>query len=221
MPKTEKVKGRKISSMRIFVIYLIPFIVVLVLFPYKDKTLLNNQYPFSAKFTDKDIDFELGFMPIPVTIPAYIKPPLLSAIGIPQGLFVYQTCIYHLSSFVIQNKKILSDAVLLDVRVKFDSQTIHLEPNSKLCLPSERTVPPEIFVGDAISDGNKLAPLLNQNEDNPIHGESEVSIKEEPVYGKIDMFFGVLFTFYPLYWAALIAWFTVHKFVYKNLDDQS
>lgn len=214
MAKHAVAKGAKISDIKFFLIYLVPLIVVFVLFPYKDRTFLDNPYPFHAQFSSKGIDFKLGFTEIPTTISTYSKPPLLSAIGIPSGLFSYQMCIYHSSYFVIKSEKIPSDTVSLDVRVKIDSQTIHLPPNSKVCLPSERATPLEIYVGDAINDGNKAAALLKQNGNEPIDGQSEVIVREESVYGKIDMFFGILFTFYPLYWAAIIALCAVHKFVF-------
>lgn len=218
MAKAQKSKGMKISEWKFFVIYLVPLIVVLVSFPYKDKTFLDNPYPFSAQLSSKGIDFELGFAEIPATIPTYSKPPLLSAIGIPSGLFSYQMCIYHSSYFVINAEKIPSDTVSLDVRVKMDTQTIHLPPNSKACWPSEKATPLEIYVGGAMNDGNKAASLLKQNGNDPIHGQSEVIVREESVYGKIDMFFGILFAFYPLYWAAILALSAVQKLTYVKKE---
>lgn len=204
------------SQFRFFLIYSLPLAVIIALFPFRNPTFLNNHYPYEAAFSGSTIIFKMGFTPVPAGIPAYSKPPLLSAIGIPRDLFMYQQCFHHKAFFEVKGKKILSDAVKLDVRVKVGLQTTHLPPNSSLCLPADEKSYTEIFVGDATSDGNVAADLLVQNDRQPIKGRSEVILGERPIYNKIVMFLGILFTFYPLYWAAIIAWASVHKYVFKN-----
>lgn len=205
---------KHISQFRFCLIYFLPLLVIIVLFPYRDPVFLNNPYPFSAAFSGSTINFRMGFSAVPATIPAYSRPPLLSAIGIPNDLFTYQMCFYHNSFFKIKGKRVESDAVSLDVRVKIGSQTVHLPPNSHLCLPPDENRYTEIFVGNTMNDGNKAAELLEKNDKLPIEGKSEVLVKEKPIYSKLVMFLGILFAFYPLYWAVIIAWSTVHKFIH-------
>lgn len=216
-PKHKKHKGFFGSQERIFqlkfcLIYSLPLWFILAFFPYKDPIFLSNPYPFKASFSGTVIDFEMGFTQIPATIPTYTRSPMLSALGIiPKDLFAYETCIHHFSFFYVQNEKIESDAVSLDVRAKVGSNTIHLSPNATLCLPPDNEELLTIFVGDALTDGNKAADLLNRNDKRPINGKTEVIVKERSVYGKIALFFGILFTFYPLYWGVILTWSAVHK----------
>ena len=212
----KKVGNTRFSQFKFFVIYSLPLAVIIALFPFRDPIFLNNHYPYEAAFSGSTIMFKMGFLPVPAGIPAYSRPPLLSAIGLPRDLFIYQTCFQHKSFFEVNGKKVDSNAVTLDVRVKVGSQTTHLPPNSTLCLPPNENSYTEIFVGNAISDGNIAATLLEQNDRLPIKGRSEVVLKERPIYNKVAMFFGILFTFYPLYWAAIIAWASVHKYVHTK-----
>jgi hypothetical protein len=219
LKKGEKIrKKEKVSEFWFWLIYSVPLSFVLWSFPYKDPVFLQNPYPFKASFSGAQLQFEVGFTPIPAGIPAYSKPPLLSAIGIPKDLFLYQKCFYHISFFEINNKRVNSDSVTLDVRVKIGSQTTHLAANSRLCLDHDNKDFIEIYAGDATWDGNKVAKLLEQNGRLPIEGRSEVFIKEIPVYSKFAIFIGSLFSFYGLWWAFIIAARTVHQYTkIKNL----
>lgn len=209
---------KKISKLRFCFIYLVPLAVIIPLFVsdlYYNPVSSNNQFPFRAEFSGKDIVFKMGFSEVPKIIPTYRKLPLLSAIGLPKDLFAYQACFIHNSYFNIKGTRVNSDAVSLDVRVKVGTQTFHLQPNSKLCLDPENNDNKEIYVGDAMNDGNKAAELLELNDKQAIEGKSELLVIEQSIYSKDLMFLGILFTFYPLYWAAIIAWHTVHKLTYK------
>lgn len=214
----KKAVDKRFSQFRFFAIYSLPLAVIIALFPFRDPVFLNNHYPYEAAFSGSTIIFKMGFSPVPAGIPAYSSPPLLSAIGLPSDLFTYQTCFQHKSFFEVKGEKVDSNAVTLDVRVKVGSQTTHLPPNSTLCLPPNENSYTEIFVGNASSDGNIAATLLEQNDRLPIKGRSEVVLKERPLYNKIAMFLGILFAFYPLYWAAIIAWANVHKYVHVRTE---
>lgn len=206
----------KISVLRMFLIYSVPLLFVVAFFPYRDPIYLENQYPFNASFSGTTILTNVGFSPIPPIIPTYSKPPLLSAIGIPIELFDYETCIRHVSVIVINGQAETSNVMVLDVKVKTESQTMHLPPNATVCRPPDDRETPEISDGDLKYDSNDVAALLTRNHRQPIHGMTTVMVFARPVYGKRTLFLAVIFTLYPLYWAAIIAWHTVHQFIFVS-----
>lgn len=214
-PKEKSTAKKQISDIKILMIFIFPLTLILAYFPYKDPVFLNNPYPFNASYSGSSVIINMGFSRVPENIPAFSKPPPLSLIGIPDALFEYKQCVYHNSYFEIDNKKIYSDAVSLDVRVKLDDQTNHLIPNSSICFGNDvsQTV---IFVGDASTDNSKALELLKLNGDKAIAGQSQVLLKQEPVHNKLLILLGMIFTFYPLYWASIIALKTVSGYVYKT-----
>lgn len=213
--KFHEQQNDNISELKFHLIFSVPISIVILFFPYKDPVFLHNNYPFTISHSGSDVNFRVGFSEVPQIIPAYTIPPILSSIGIPKDLFSYQQCFFHRSYVIINNKKKYSDTINLDVRVKAQSQTHHLDPNTSLCLPSEETFS-EIFVGDVASDGDRAVELLKQNDDLPVEGMSEVIIKDVPIYSKILMFIAITFSFCSIYWAGIIALHTVTKFIYKE-----
>lgn len=219
-PKKGKGKKeiRKTSEFWFWLIYSLPLTLIVILFPYKDNIFLNNPYPFNASFSGTTIIWNMGFTQIPEIIPTYIPPPILSAIGIPKDVFAYQKCFYHNSYFKINGKNINNNIVSFDIRVKVDSDTYHLKPNNRLCLPHEDDRKIAIYVGNSKGDTDKVAELLKNYNKQSLDGETVFIMKQQPVYNKIFMFLVSLFSFYGLWWAVIIAWKSVHEFIYIKIN---
>jgi hypothetical protein len=210
----KKQPQKEISTWRFTIIYSIPLWLIVFSFPYKDPVFFENQYPFSVSLSGSTINLEQGFSPIPSTIPVNPKKPFVAAIGIPPGIFDYQICVHYTNTVNIHDNEKLSDAVSLEVRFKVDSQTHNMKPNSYVCVPSDKQESSELFVGNAFFDREKIHELFNANDEIQFTGLGKVLIKQTPIYPKRYIFIGMIFTFYPLYWASIIALVTVNNYIY-------